>query len=119
MLATWYSPSFLVQVSVLNGKLSPGGGYTTYLNWIKAIGSEKLSCPLGDLITYIDNIGRYIIKNYRVTKNKTPSADVITTCLHIILNNSDKLQCEETLKPIFWGENLTLADKQTLILCFK
>lgn len=38
-------------VSALNGKLSPSGSYTSYLNWLKENGSEALSCPPGDIET--------------------------------------------------------------------
>ncbi len=99
-------------VTTLNGKLSPCGGYTTYLEWLKNLGSEVLKCPKGDIITFIDNIGRYIIKNYRVTKDKTSQADVITTCLHIVLEANQALQSRHDLKPCFWGASLTLEDKQ-------
>ena len=102
-------------VTVLNGKLSPGGGYTTYLTWLKGIGAEALTCPFGDIVTYIDNIGKYIIKLYEVSRHKTQSADVITTCLHINLQEEAKLQSKSSLKPNLWGENLTINEKQILM----
>jgi len=74
-------------VTALNGKLTAGGGYTTYLNWMKENGSVPLTCPDGDQVIYFDNIGRYINKNYRVSKEKIKSADIISTTIHICLNN--------------------------------
>eukprot|EP00111_Clytia_hemisphaerica_P010060 TCONS_00029400-protein len=99
-------------VSVLNGKLTPGGGYTTFLNWLNEIGSAPLECHLGDIITFIDNIGKYIIKNYRVSKDKVGAADVITTTLRIILRTIHSLQTDASLKPIVWGVGLTVEQKQ-------
>ena len=102
-------------MSVLNGKVSPGGGYHTYLNWLKDNGSEKLFCMLGDVVTFIDNIGKYVLKNYRVSTQKTASADVITTCLHIDLEDARALQSQEHLKPSTWGATLSLKEKQQLM----
>ena len=47
-------------VSLLNGKLTPGGSYSTYLNWLKEVGNQKLVCPKGDVQTYLDNIGNIL-----------------------------------------------------------
>ena len=101
-------------VTVLNGKLSPGGGYTTYLTWLKEIGSKVLICPTGDIITFIDNIGKYILKLYEVSRHKTSAADVITTCLHITLQKEAKLQYNSSLKPCFWGVNLNIYENPRL-----
>ena len=89
-------------VTEVNGKLSPGGSYTTYMNWLKENGSKPLSCPQGDIETYIDNIGKYVTKTYRVSKNKVESADVITTTLHINIDDGQFLQGKNELKPINW-----------------
>ena len=45
-------------VSVVNGKLSPGGGYTTFRNWVELQGSKPLSCLAGTLDIFFDNIGK-------------------------------------------------------------
>ena len=52
-------------VSTLNGKVTPSCGYTTYKKWLDIQGNNELKCPGGDIITYYDNIEKYVIKNYR------------------------------------------------------
>ena len=54
--------------------------------WLNEQGSEPLKSPDGDLVTFFDNIGRYIIQNYRVWTKKSSLADIISTVAHIILN---------------------------------
>ena len=78
--------------------------HISYFNWLYDQGSEKLVCPQGDLITFFDNIGRYVIKNYRVHSAKTRSAAIISTVMHINLDQM-RLQDQEELKPIYWGAN--------------
>ena len=82
-------------VTTLNGKVFPGGGYTTYHSWLNNVGNKHLVCPPGNVETYIDNIGKYIIKNYRVSKDKNNTADVITTTLHIKLDKN--IQTDQAL----------------------
>ena len=98
-------------VSLLNGKLSPGGSSTTYYNWLNNTGSEPITCPNGDLDTYFDNIGRYVVKNYQVSKNKSAAADIITTTLHIPLAGKSCLRTNPLLKPSVWVEKIS-ADLQ-------
>uniref|UniRef100_A0A7M5WMT3 Uncharacterized protein n=2 Tax=Clytia hemisphaerica TaxID=252671 RepID=A0A7M5WMT3_9CNID len=105
-------------VTVLNGKLTPGGGYTTYLTWLKGFGKLPITCIIGEIITFIDNIGRYIIKNYRVTKDKVGAADVITTTLHILLNTTQSLQTNASYKPNLWGISLSMQQKQEMMEVF-
>ena len=97
-------------VAEVNGKVTSGGGYTTYLNWLKENGSQPIKCPKGDIQTYIDNIGKYITKNYRVSKEKVQNAEVITTTLHLELPDK-KLQTREDLKPIYWKYNIEQDQK--------
>ena len=68
-------------------------------------------CPPGDVETYIKNIGKYIIENYRVSKDKNNTADVITTTLHIKLD--ENIQTESSLKPIAWTKGATEKEIQT------
>ena len=75
------------KVSTLNGKVTLGAGYTTYKTWLVSFGSNKIQCPAEDVVTYFDNIGKYIIKNYRVTSQKTKKAD-ITASLHLSLGGN-------------------------------
>jgi len=91
---------------------------------MKENGSVPLTCPDGDQVIYFDNIGRYINKNYRVSKEKIKSADIISTTIHICLNNGgdsddrgdDKpLQERQDLKPGNWR----ISDKHDLQLKMK
>ena len=77
-------------VSVLNGKVTPSCGYELYKNKLELKGSYKLVCPKNDVITFFDNIGKYVIKNYRVT-------DVVTATLHFQI--SSRFQKDVSLKP--------------------
>ena len=74
-------------VTEMNGKLCPSGGYSTYLNWFNENGFHPLECPIGDIQTFFDNIGKYILKMYQVSRSKAPAADIITTTLHLVLEN--------------------------------
>ena len=40
------------KVFTLNGKVTPGSGYTTYNAWLVNFGSNKIQCPAEDIITY-------------------------------------------------------------------
>jgi len=54
-----------------------------------------LRCHLGVIDLYFDNIGKYIIKNYRVSHEKTKTTDIITTALQIAVDDQPKI----TFKP--------------------
>ena len=99
-------------VTNLNGKLYPGGSYSTYLEWLKVIGRDPLPCPTNDIVTFIDNIGRYIVKNYRVSYTQNNHPSIITTCLHITLDEESNLQKDASLKPSTWAQNITIEDIQ-------
>ena len=57
-------------VSTLNGKVTPGSSYSTYKKWVNVKGKDVVKCPDGDQVTFFDNIGKYISKNYRVSSQK-------------------------------------------------
>ena len=76
-------------VSTINGKSTPCASYTTYKKWICDRGLKPNVCPKGDVITFFDNMGKYIIKDYRVLSTKKQTADVITATLHFLLPESD------------------------------
>ena len=86
-------------VSVVNGKITPGGGYTTYRNWIQLQGEKMLTCMKGTLDIFFDNIGKYIIKSYRVSSDSSARADVITTAIQILPTNEYDIQQDASLKP--------------------
>ena len=86
-------------VSVINGKASPAASYTSYKRWITERGDKPVIYPGNcDVITFFDNIGRYIVKNYRVLSSKKESADIVTAVLHFQLKHSN-LQTNEDLMP--------------------
>ena len=82
--------------ATLNGKVTPGAGYTTYKDWLVNFGNNKIQCPAEDVVTY-DNIDKYVIKNYRVTSQKTKKADIITKSLHFSFGEKE-LQTNAVLK---------------------
>ena len=81
-------------VSAVNGKLYPSGSYPTIQSWLEEQGKELLESPPGDLVTFFDNIGKYIINNCRVRSKKSKSADIVSTTLHKILNKTSTLQSQ-------------------------
>ena len=88
-------------IFVLNGKVLPGAGYMTQRKWFETQGQEKLKCTVKeDVVTYFDNIRKYIKKQYHVSYQKMSKSDVITLTLHIHLNST--IQNKEVLKPINW-----------------
>ena len=89
-------------VSVVNSKTSPAGGYKTLNNWWNILGSVRLKCPPGCIDMYFDNVGRHIIKNYRVKSEKPAKSLVFTSGIHIILDSVSNIQYLETFKPINW-----------------
>lgn len=60
-----------------------------------------MRCHLGVIDLYFDNIGKYIIKNYRVSHEKTKTADIITTALQIAVDDQPKnnIQTKKELQP--------------------
>ena len=78
-------------VSVLNGKVTPSCGYKLYKNWLKLKGSYKLVCLKNDVITFFQNIGKYVIKNYRAFASNKSTADVVTATLHKFQINKLKI----------------------------
>ena len=65
------------KVSILNGKVTPAE-YTTYKAWLLNFESNKIQWPAEDVVTYFDNVRKYVTKYYRVTSQKTKKADTIT-----------------------------------------
>ena len=105
-------------VTAVNGKISAGGSYTSVQKWLNEQGSEPLKSPDGDLVTFFDNIGRYVIQNYRVWTKKSNLADIISTVVHIILNKKSVLQNQPKLKPINWYEGISPKEIQERMIHF-
>ena len=100
-------------VSLINGKISPSASYTTYKNWLVEKGSKPLVCPTNqDTITFFDNIGKYIVKSYRVLSEKLPSADIITATLHFTTEGSN-LQNDCHLMPGEWRMKTSVENFQS------
>ena len=91
-------------MSVLNGKCLPGAGYCAQRKWLLKQGENELKCPSDDVITFFDNIGKYVKKNYRVSSQKTPRSKIVTLTLHIDLGSD--IQTRSDLKPIHWEQGL-------------
>jgi len=102
-------------VSVVNGKTSPGSGYSTYRKWLEIQGSKQLHCQTGVLDIFIDNIGKYIRKSYRISTHKTPTADVITTAIQIVIDSDSVIQKDANLKPA----RANLADLPRIHKCME
>ena len=86
-------------VSLVNGKTSPGGSYTSYKDWITKEGSKQLATLPGTIEYWFDNIGKYIIKNYRVNAEKTKTADIISICIQVAFKDQLNLQKDRALMP--------------------
>ena len=67
----------------------------------------------------MDNVGKYIVKSFRVNhvQNNTPT--VVTACVNIPLTKTDEmssvLQSDKTLKPGNWMADAVEADLQVLM----
>ena len=105
-------------VTAVNGKISAGGSYTLVQKWLNEQGSKPLKSPDGNLVTFFDNIGRYVIQNYRVWTKKSNLADIISTVVHIILNKKSVLQNQPKLKPINWYEGISAKEIQERMIHF-
>ena len=93
-------------VTEVNGKISPAASDTTYRTWFYNQGLEKLATPKGNVDVFIDNIGKYIEKNYRVSASKNSSPTVVTAVLNIPLKSEPSLyniQDRNDLKPRHWA----------------
>ena len=99
----------------MNGKLHPGGSYPAIQSRLEEQCNEPLESPTGDLIPFFDNIGKYILNNYRIRSKKSKSADIISTTLHIILNKNSTLQSQTALKPNNWFNNQTESTIQEMM----
>ena len=94
-------------VTAINGKLHPCGSYPVIQIWLEEQSSSPIKSPAGDIVTFFDNIGKYIINNYQVFSSKSKSADIISTVIHFVLNNKAEIQSNSSLKPNRWRGNLT------------
>ena len=59
-------------------------------------GKKTLVCPQNNVITYYDNIGKNIKKQYKFSSQKRSSPNIITLTLNIAMDSA--LQQREDLK---------------------
>ena len=78
---------------MLNRKVKPSCGKKSYKNWPELEGSNKLVFPTNVVITFFDNIGKYVIKNYLVFASNRSTADVVTALLHFQINSRSQKRC--------------------------
>ena len=74
-------------VSVVNSKTSPGGGYLTLSSWLELHVTEPLQCEKGTLDIFFDNNGKYVIKNYCLSTEKIKTANIITLCIQVVVDD--------------------------------
>ena len=78
--------------------------------------TKEKNVPNCDLDVYVDNIRKYIVKNYRVHNERNNSPSVITVVINIELqeevNNKENIQYIENLKRGYWQNNLAEPEMQ-------
>ena len=91
-------------VTALNGKLLAGGSDTTYRIWLRQ-NAEEMELPSEDSDIFVDNVGHYVVKSYRVSQEKNAKPNVVTASINIPWNSDtpNNLQQQENLKPGYWG----------------
>ena len=113
-------------VTAINGKILPGASDTSYRKWVNENGREKNGVPYCDLDVYVDNIGKYIVKKYRVHSERNNSPTVVTAVINIELQqkkaDAKNIQFIENLKPRYWQLNhflfLIFLFLTVLSICF-
>ena len=87
---------------------------------------RKNGVPYCDLDVYVDNIGKYIVKKYRVHSERNNSPTVVTAVINIELQqkkaDAKNIQFIENLKPRYWQLNhfvfLIFLFLTVLSICF-
>ena len=106
-------------VTTINGKILRGASDTSHRKWVNENGREKNRVPYCDLDVYVDNIGKYIVKKYRVHSERNNSPTVVTPVINIELQQNEAdtkdIQFIENLKPCNWQGNLTKEAIQCLV----
>lgn len=64
-------------VSALYGRVTPEASYSTYKKWVNANGKKALKRPKDDQVTFFDNIGKYVLKNYSMSSQKNVGPDIV------------------------------------------
>ena len=69
-----------------------------------------MKCPKSDQVTFFDSIGKYVLKNYKVSSQRNVWPEIFTATLHISLAEKN-LQTKSEFKPL-----KKLTNEQTLLL---
>ena len=64
-------------VSALNGRVTREASYSAYKKWVNDNGKKALKCPKDDQVTFFDNIGKYVLKNYSMSSQKNVRPDIV------------------------------------------
>ena len=80
----------------------PSGGHTPVTKWLNKAASTEIPFPPGIVRVVFDN-EQVIGKCYRVKANQSsvPSS-VVTSMAYLLIDGSNKLQYQDTLKPSGW-----------------
>ena len=97
-------------VTEINAKTQPAASDASYRNWLNCQGSSPLTTPSGDIDVYIDNIGKYIEKAYRVSASKNRTPTVVTAVLNIPLQSDENIQQRYELRPTEWNREGTIDE---------
>ena len=97
-------------MTAINGKILPGASDTSYRKWVNENRRKKNGVPYFDLDVYVHNIGKYIIKKYRVHSERNNSPTVVTAVINIELQ-----QNKADAKNIQFMENLKLVIGRELL----
>ena len=74
-------------VTTINGKIVAGRSDTSYRKWLQT-NAKEIPYPAKDSDIYIDNVGKYINKSYRVSHVQNSSPNVVTPCIDIPLTSA-------------------------------
>ena len=60
-----------------------------------------MQCDKGTIDIFFDNTGKYVIKNYRISTEKIKTANIITTCIQIVVDDKThtSVQKNNSFKP--------------------
>ena len=65
------------------------------------MGLSHCNVAKGTIDIFFDNISKYVIKNYRISTEKIKTADIIATCIQIVLDDKTdtSIQKNKYFKP--------------------
>ena len=66
-----------------------------------------------DVVTYFDNVDKYVIKDYQGTSQKTKKVDIIAASLHLSLGGN-KLKTNAILKASNWHNKKPSEEEEAM-----